>query len=150
MGQLFLPNGVQPHEDRMDVLPHMNLYVSMRHELLHHFAPPWSANLFFPKTDSIYKKYSVRTLSPVPPSCVLFLSLLSHSHHSLSPRFSTLPPSSMDMSLDPVWSFSTWAFTVCLFVCSSSPSLGPWWANACDLVVFRDIKTFALLAEVNN
>jgi len=34
------------------------------------------------------------------------------------------------VSLDPVRSSSTWAFTGCLRVCSSSPFLGPWGASA--------------------
>ena len=36
--QLFLQKCVQPHGDRTNVLPHMNLYVSMGHELSYHFA----------------------------------------------------------------------------------------------------------------
>jgi len=35
--QLFLQKCVQPHGDKTNVLPHMNLYVSMRHELSCHF-----------------------------------------------------------------------------------------------------------------
>jgi len=36
--QLFIQKCVQPHGNRTNVLPHMNLYVSMRHELSFHFA----------------------------------------------------------------------------------------------------------------
>jgi len=50
----------QAHEDRTCVLPQINLYLSTRHESSHHFAPPWSANFFFSKIDSIYKKESQR------------------------------------------------------------------------------------------
>jgi len=58
MGQLFLQKCAHAHEDKTYVLPHVNLYLLMRHERSYHFAPPWPANLHSLKTDSIHKKES--------------------------------------------------------------------------------------------
>ena len=43
---------------------------------------------------------------------------------------------------------STWAFNVCLSVCSSSPFLGPWGASAWDLGVFVFLKCLHLLLSL--
>ena len=76
------------------------------------------------------------------------LVVLSPSHHYFSslstPCFITY------VSLDRIRSSSTWAFTVRLCVCSSSPFPGPWGASAWDLGVFRIFEMFAPLTEVDN
>jgi len=57
----------------------------------------------------------------LPPIALFLLSLLLST-----PCFVAY----VSRDSDPVRSCSTWAFTVCLCVCSSSPFLGPWGASA--------------------
>ena len=87
--------------------------------------PPSFASHLLPAPSCLVPLPHIMLPSP-PPGGTRFspfsLSLLLPSHHSFSPYFSPLPPSP---TRDPVRFSSSWAFTVFLCVCSSSPFLAP-------------------------
>ena len=61
---------------------------------------------------------------------IILHELMMSLRHCFFPLLFSTPSFSAYVSQDPVRSSSTWACTVCLCVCSSSPFLGPWGALA--------------------
>ena len=116
--------------------------------LLPYISPP----LLTPPSPSRLVHLPCIVLPPFPPTpflSIIPLLFIAHPPFLLFLLLST-PSFSAYVSLDPVQSSSTWAFTVCLCVCSSSPFLGPGGVSAWDLGVFRIFQIFAPLAEVHN
>jgi len=81
-------------------------------------------------------------VSRTPSSLLNILFLVTLPPFLLSLLLFT-PSFSAHVSRDPARSSSTWAFTLCLCVCSSSPFPGLLGASAWDLGVFRIFESFS-------